>query len=77
MVNIILSKLLKLQINWVCFHIVPTSNERDHIVTGEYMYKGDRNYAVSVNLKRQVAGELHSATWVVSQIFCCAKRCTK
>ena len=53
MVNTILSKLLKLQINWVClactagapvcFHIVPTSNERDHIVTGEYMYKGDRN----------------------------------
>ena len=26
---------------------------------------------------RQVAGELHSVTWVVSQVFCCAKRCTK
>ena len=26
---------------------------------------------------RQVAGELHSVTWVVSQFFRCAKRCTK
>ena len=26
---------------------------------------------------RQVAGELHSVTWVVSQFFCCSKRCTK
>ena len=26
---------------------------------------------------RQIAGELHSVTWVVSQCFCCAKRCTK
>ena len=28
-------------------------------------------------IARQVAGELHSVTSVVSQFFCCAKRCTK
>ena len=42
----------KLQINWVClvctagapvcFHAVSTSCERDYIVKGEYMNKGDR-----------------------------------
>ena len=28
-------------------------------------------------IARQVAGELHSVTWVVSQFYCCTKRCTK
>ena len=42
----------KLQINWiclactagapVCFYAVPTSCERDYMVKGEYMNKGDR-----------------------------------
>ena len=36
-----------------------------------------RNFLFQNAVARQIGGGLHSVTWVVSQYFCCAKRCMK
>ena len=55
----------------------PVAHARTKHIDIRYHFVREAMLKALLAIARQVAGELHSVTWVVSQFFCCAKRCTK